>query len=166
MRALLVPYLVVSISTSHAQEPSLSALLELSHHCRSASCVDSFAVQAGFVKVETKGDNWSSTKEYHYGQDASLSWKNSLSYSATDSGYVLMLTTFDKAYSARLLAEVSTLGYQGRTDWGDVDYFQYTYHARSHPDQQLTCFLYTYTGNQNGRPEPTWGFSFFVKRKH
>src|SRR5690606_9254374 len=132
----------------------LYALLELSQHCRSASCVDSFAVQAGFLKVETKGDNWSSTKEYHYGQDASVSWKNSLSYSVNDSGYVFLLTTFDKAYSTRLLSEVSELGYQGPTDFGSAVQFQYTYHDPSHPDQQLTCFLYTYTGNQNGRPEP------------
>ena len=124
--------------------------------------MDSFAVQTGFVKEETKGDNWSSTKEYHYGQDASLSWKNSVSYSATDSGYVIMLTTFDKAYSSRLLAEVEGLGYQGRMDWGNVDYFQQTYRSPSRLGQQLTCFLYT--TYQNGLREPMWGFSFFVKR--
>jgi|GEM_PF-5057315 len=163
MRALFVHFLLVCISTVQAQEPSLSTLLELSQHCRSASCVDTFAVHTGFVEVETKGDNWTSKKEYHYGQDASMSWKNSLSYSATDSGYVFLLTTFDKAYSARLLSEVSRIGYQGRTDWGDVDYFQHTYSAPSRPGQQLTCFLYT--GNQNGRAEHVWGFSFFVKRK-
>lgn len=158
----MIHVVLASVTTAQAQEPSLSDLLRASQHCRSAACVDSFAVQNGFVKAETKGDNWSSKKEYHYGQDASLSWKNSLSYSVTDSGYVLLLTTFDKAYSIRLLSELEGLGYQGPTDWGDADYFQHTYRTRSHQGQQLTCFLYT--SDQNGRPEPVWGFSFSVKR--
>ena len=143
----------------------MAALLELSQHCRIASCVDSFAVRTGFFRAETTDDNWNSEKDYHYGQDASITWKNCLSYSATDSGYVFLLSTFDKAYSTRLLSEVQGLGYQGRTDWGDlVDLvgFQYTYRSRSRPRQLLTCFLYT--SDRNGRSEPLWGFSFFVKR--
>jgi hypothetical protein len=161
MKASFLYVLLACTSATKAQEPSLSALLELSELCRTALCVDSFAVRSGFGRSDTTKTIWSSTYVYRYGDDKSLGWLNTISYDPTDLGYIILLTTFDRTYAKRLMAEVKELGYPGPTHWGKGDYFQHTYRSQVHPGCDLTCFLYT--SYPMGRSEPVWGFSFFVK---
>lgn len=143
-----------------AQDPAFSSLLKLAKECRNWSCVESFAQHAGYV-LNDQGSHWYKKSEHRSEAGESLLF-NSFYYSETDSGYMFLLITPDKAYTNRLYAGLTQAGYVTLNGPGDTEDFTETLESRSYPEQQLTRFMATRTNY--GQKEQVWGFSFFVKR--